>query len=118
MGLRSLILFFIGCSITSAQVNWMTINDALAAQKLKPKKIIIDVYTTWCGPCKLLDKNTFGNSEVSNFINSNYYPVKFNAEGKELVNYNGNQFENPQYDPNRKGRNARHQFTSYLGITG
>ena len=33
-------------------------------------------------------------------------------------NFNGNQFKNPQYDPNRKGRNARHQFTAYLGITG
>lgn len=118
MGLRSLILFLIGYSVTSAQVNWMTLNEALAAQKSNPKKIVIDVYTTWCGPCKLLDKNTFGNPEVSAFINANYYPVKFNAEGKELVSYNGNQFNNPQYDPNRKGRNARHQFTAYLGITG
>ncbi|MGB2233736.1 MAG: thioredoxin family protein, partial [Flavobacteriaceae bacterium] len=106
MGLRSLILFFIGCTISSAQVNWMTMDEALAAQKSNPKKIIVDVYTSWCGPCKLLDKNTFGNAEVSAFINQNYYPVKFNAEGKEEVNYNGNRFENPRYDPNRKGRNA------------
>ena len=118
MGLRSLILFFIGCTISSAQVNWMTMDEALAAQKSKPKKIIVDVYTSWCGPCKLLDKNTFGNAEISSFINQNYYPVKFNAEGKEEVNFNGNRFENPRYDPNRKGRNARHQFTAYLGITG
>ena len=118
MALRSVILFFIGSSIATAQVNWMTMDEALAAQKSNPKNIIVDVYTTWCGPCKLLDKNTFGNPEVSAFINENYYPVKFNAEGKELVNYNGNQFENPQYDPNRTGRNARHQFTAYLGITG
>ena len=34
------------------------------------------------------------------------------------MNFNGNRFENPRYDPNRKGRNARHQFTAYLGITG
>ena len=118
MGLRSLILFFIGCTISSAQVNWMTMDEALAAQKSNPKKIIVDVYTSWCGPCKLLDKNTFGNAEISAFINQNYYPVKFNAEGKEEVNFNGNRFENPRYDPNRKGRNARHQFTAYLGITG
>ena len=118
MGLRSLILFLVGYSVTSAQVNWMTFNEALAAQKENPKKIIIDVYTTWCGPCKLLDKNTFGNPEVTAYINENYYPVKFNAEGKELISYNGNRFKNPQYDPNRKGRNSRHQFTAYLGITG
>ena len=72
----------------------MTMDEALAAQKSNPKKIIVDVYTSWCGPCKLLDKNTFGNAEVSAFINQNYYPVKFNAEGKEEVNFNGNRFEN------------------------
>ena len=77
MGFRSLILFFIGSTISSAQVNWMTMDEALAAQKLNPKKIIVDVYTSWCGPCKLLDKNTFGNAEVSAFINQNFYPVKF-----------------------------------------
>ena len=118
MGFRSLILFFIGCTISSAQVNWMTMDEALTAQRSNPKKIIVDFYTSWCGPCKLLDKNTFGNPEVSTFINQNYYPVKFNAEGKEEVNFNGTRFENPRYDPNRKGRNARHQFTAYLGITG
>ena len=65
--------------------------------------------------------NTFSEKIQSSdikFINQNYYPVKFNAEGKEEVNFNGNRFENPRYDPNRKGRNARHQFTAYLGITG
>ncbi|GIR81662.1 MAG: hypothetical protein CM15mP83_3880 [Flavobacteriaceae bacterium] len=31
---------------------------------------------------------------MSAFINQNYYPVKFNAEGKEEVNFNGNRFEN------------------------
>ena len=118
MGLSSLILFFIGCTISFAQVKWMTMDEALAAQKSNPKKIIVDVYTSWCGPCKLLDKNTFGNADVGAFINQNYYPVKFNAEGKEEVNFNGNRFKNPRYDPNRKGRNARHQFTAYLGITG
>ena len=61
----------------------MTMDEALAAQKIKAQKIIVDVYTSWCGPCKLLDKNTFGNAEISSFINQNYYPVKFNAEGRE-----------------------------------
>ena len=54
MALRSLFVFFIGCSIATAQVNWMTMDEALAAQKSNPKSIIVDVYTTWCGPCKAL----------------------------------------------------------------
>lgn len=101
-----------------AQVQWMTLDEALVAQQKAPKKILIDVYTKWCGPCKLLDKNTFGNPEVSAYINENFYAVKFNAEGNETINYLGNTYTNPNYDPDRSGRNARHEFTAYLGVTG
>ena len=47
----------IGLSFTTFQaqeIKWMTMNEALAAQKKVPKKIFMDVYTTWCGPCKAI----------------------------------------------------------------
>ncbi len=100
------------------QINWMTMNEALEAQKKNPKKIFVDVYTDWCGPCKLLDKNTFTNINVINYINNHYYPVKFNAEGTEEVTYNGFKYTNPNYQQGRKGRNATHLFTQALKITG
>ena len=60
----------------------MSLDQALKATKIKPKKIIMDVYTKWCGPCRLLDKKTFGNPDVSRYISQNFYAVKFNAEGE------------------------------------
>ena len=42
----------------------------------------MDMYTVWCGPCKMLDKNTFHNKDVADYINKYYYAVKFNAEGR------------------------------------
>ena len=113
-----LILLVAAPTMVSQEIKWMTMNDALQAQKKKPKKIFLDAYTTWCGPCKMLDKNTFSNDDVIEFINKNYYPVKFNAEGTEEVNYRGMTFKNPGYDPARKGRNSQHDFARAMKITG
>lgn len=112
-----LILFAVP-TLMAQEIKWMTINEALDAQKKHPKKIFLDAYTTWCGPCKLLDKNTFSNLDVIEYINKNYYPVKFNAEGAEEVSYRGMSFKNPNYDPNRRGRNSQHDFARAMKITG
>ena len=41
-----------------------------------------------------MDKHSFGKSEIAAFINENYYPVKFNAEGTEIINYKGATYGN------------------------
>ena len=104
---------------SESKINWMTMNEALAAQKQTPKNIIMDAYTDWCGPCKMLDKNTFGHPKVAEFINENYYPVKFNAEGQEEIKYKDEVFANPQYKAELKGkRNSPHEFARALQISG
>ena len=118
MRLFFLILVLSFNALSAQSIQWMTLAEAIEAQKENPKKIIIDVYTDWCGPCKLMDKNTFQNRDVAAYISKHYYAVKFNAEGNESITYSGNEFSNPNYDPEKKGRNATHQFTQYLGIRG
>ena len=112
-----IILFvFNSYQIYSKDINWLTLDQALELQKKSPKNIIMDVYTNWCGPCKLLDRNTFQNKDVSAFINKYYYAVKFDAEGDSQVNYDGKVFTNPNFDPERvRRRNGTHQLTRYLG---
>ena len=41
-----------------------------------------------------------------------------NAEGQEEIKFFDQTYTNPNYDPNRKGRNGTHQFTQYLGVKG
>jgi len=72
-----------------AEVNWYTWEDAVAANAVHKKKIYIDIYTDWCGPCKYMDKTTFSDPQVVNYLNENFYPVKFNAERKEPLTHNG-----------------------------
>lgn len=101
----------------SPKVNWMTIEEAVAAQKKEPRKILIDVYTTWCGPCKMMDSNTFTNQDVVSFINKNFYAVKFNAESGAEVEFKGTKYNNPDYDPNARGRNGVHEFSRALRVS-
>lgn len=66
-------------------VKWYTLEEAQAAMKKKPKKIFVDVYTDWCGWCKVMDRKTFSNPAVAKYLNENFYPVKFNAEGTDNI---------------------------------
>lgn len=73
----------------AAQINWMTWDEAIDAAKDNPKKIFIDVYTDWCGWCKKMDASTFMDPSVVKYMNEHFYAVKFNAEQKEDIVYNG-----------------------------
>ena len=64
----------------------------------------------------MLDKNTFSNPDVINYINKNYYAVKFNAEGGQTEKYQGKVYKNPNFNPNTSGRNSTHQLSQVLGV--
>jgi thioredoxin-related protein len=74
-------------------VNWMTFEQAVEKSKTEKRKIFVDVYTDWCGWCKVMDKKTFNDPKVARILNENFYPVKFNAEQTEDVVFNGNTFK-------------------------
>jgi len=78
-------------------IKWLTIEQAAERMKTEPRKLVIDVYTDWCGWCKKMDKDTFTDPAVAALINKHYYAVKLDAEGKEPITLNGQTFTyNPQ----------------------
>lgn len=96
----------------TSPVKWTDLATAQKAAKKDGKPILIDVYTTWCGPCRMLSANTFGDLQTAEYINSHYHPVKFDAEGGDPVVYNGKSYANPTYNPAMKGsRNGTHELT-------
>ncbi|WP_396601937.1 thioredoxin family protein [Algibacter sp. R77976] len=108
---------FISLNASAQQINWLTLEEAVALQKETPKKIMMDVYTNWCGPCKMLDKNTFQNNHVADYVNKHYYAVKFNAEGNDEVKFKDQTFSNPNFDPAKVNRrNSAHELSRYFQI--
>ena len=108
---RLLIIVFLGFAIgvNAQQVNWYTIEEAFELNKTKPRKIMVDVYTSWCGWCKVMDKNTFSHPVIADYLNNNYYAVKFNAEQKEEINLNGTAYKFVE-----SGRSGYHELAAAL----
>ena len=76
------------------RIKWLTIQEAYALTQKTPKKFVVDVYTDWCGWCKVMDRETFSKPAIVDYVNENFYAVKLNAEqtdditlGKQTFKY-------------------------------
>jgi thioredoxin-related protein len=66
-------------------IKWYTIDEAVKLASQEPRIMVIDVYTDWCGWCKRMEATTFSNPDVIEMMNTYFYPVKLDAEGKEDI---------------------------------
>ncbi len=87
-----LIFTLSGFTQQDTKVNWYSFEKAVKLNKENPKKVLVDVYTDWCGWCKKMKKQTFYHPKIAKYINENYYPVRFNAETNKKVNFSGRTF--------------------------
>ena len=68
--------------ISFTQGNWKEV-QALAAQE--NKAIFLDVYTSWCGPCKMMANKVFTQKEAGDYFNANFINYKIDAEKGEGI---------------------------------
>lgn len=75
------------------KINWLTWEQALQKSKIQKKKLLVDVYTDWCGWCKRMDAATFQQEHIAKYVNEHYYAIKFDAEQKEDIVFNGKSYK-------------------------
>lgn len=88
-----IVLFVLPLSGQEESIKWYTWDEAIELNKTAPKKVFIDLYTDWCGWCKRMDATTFKEKDIAKYLNENFYPIKFNAEQKEQIDFNGTEFK-------------------------
>lgn len=81
-----------GNAVSDKEINWISLDEVQQRMKTAPRKVYIDVYTPWCGWCKVMDQKTFTNPNVIKYINEHFYAVKFNAEQTDSVHFMGEHY--------------------------
>lgn len=89
------------------KLQWMAIEDVTGSLKKEKRPVLIDLYTDWCGWCKVMDRKTYSNKNVTTYVQQKFYPVKFNAEGRKSITWNGKTYS---FNTNYK----THDFAVYL----
>ncbi len=86
---------FIAFGVTSQaqEIEWLSFEEAVEKSKKEPRKLLIDIYTDWCGWCKKMDREAYANEVIAEYINENYYAIKFDAEQREDIEFDGHTFK-------------------------
>jgi thioredoxin-related protein len=101
-----------------APLDWRTANEASLLARTFDKKILVWIYTDWCGYCHLMEKKALSDPRIVDLINLNYFPVRLNAERKDRIEAFGTSFK---YLPEKKVHelayvlmNGRTQYPSII----
>ena len=93
----------------AAKIEWLTRDQAVAKMEKEPRKIMVDVYTDWCGWCKRMDATTMEDPKIVKLIGEKYYAVKMDGEGKKDITFRGR-----TYKWVAQGRNGYHELPAEL----
>ncbi|MCJ8154929.1 thioredoxin family protein [Chryseobacterium sp. SSA4.19] len=70
------------------QFQELPFKDLVAKAKKENKIVFIDAYASWCGPCKMMERNVFTQKPVGDYYNSNFVNARFDmekGEGREIA---------------------------------
>ena len=87
------------------KLEWLAFDAAAARAKDQKKHLIVDIYTTWCGWCRIMEAQTYGDPEVVAYLRENFVLAKVNGESSAKLRWRGKDL-------------TERQFARAVGVTG
>lgn len=110
--LFGLLIFMTATMISSCggdkELKWTTFEKI--ADKRGERMIMVELYTSWCGWCRRMEKYTFNDPVVAKYMNKNFYSIRFNAEERRAVEFLD---KNYRFNPSDT-RRGRHELAAAL----
>lgn len=104
-------LVFSSCNsdlFLSKNVKWTSFSEI---EPMKGQKmVLVELYTPWCGYCKRMEENTFKTPDIAKYMNKKFFNIKFNAESKDAVIFDGKTYN---FDRKATSR-GRHELATEL----
>ena len=81
----ALFLFFVITAFAQEAIQFQELpfKDLISKAKKENKIVFIDAFTSWCGPCKMMEKNIFTKKSVGDYYNANFINARFDMEKGE-----------------------------------
>jgi thioredoxin-related protein len=76
----SLVILFAGSVPASEVINWRSYEEGMVVSKIEKKKVFLHFYADWCGFCRKMAKDTFQDSSVVDYLNSNFISVRVDTD--------------------------------------
>ena len=92
----ALITLIVAANSNAQTTGWNSFDSGLEAAKSSNKKVLIDVYTDWCGWCKKMDAEVYTDAAVKDYLGKNFVIIKLNAESDGTIHYKGREYTHPQ----------------------
>lgn len=99
--LITLILVFLVADASGLAVEnsnkWYSFDEGLKQAQKEKKPVMIDFYADWCHWCKVMDKKTFSEKTVTDYLRKNFISIKLETENRNDSNhFKGNTYSSAQ----------------------
>ncbi len=74
-------------------INWLSFEEAMELQYQEKRKLFFEVYIESCRWCKEMEATTLQQPHIAQYINENYYAIKFDAEYKNKIQFKDKEYE-------------------------